>query len=271
MRYQDIDWNKLWREGRKQKSWKSKKSKDWDHRAEGFAERNINSFYADQFIRLIKPDPDWTVLDIGCGPGTLAIPLARRVKTVTAVDFSTDMLKQLQQRAAIEKISTINTIQGAWEDDWRQLDIKPHDVAVASRSLSVDDLKEALTKLNDWAIKTVFISDRVGPGPFDPDIFEAIGREFTPGPDYIYTVNLLYQMGIHAHVDFITLENTKTYGSPQKALESCGWMFDNMTAQEEKKLKIYVEDHLLQIDNANWQLKRRVPPKWALIWWHKER
>lgn len=269
MLYQDIDWNKLWQEGRKKKSWKNKKGKDWDARAKGFAERNVGSPYVDRFINLIHPDPNWTVLDIGCGPGTLAIPLAKIVKKVTAVDFSTDMLKELQQRAEKEKLNNINTIHGSWEDNWQKIGIKPHDVAIASRSLAVNDLKTALKKLNDHTNKTVFISDRVGPGPFDPDIFEAIGREFKPGPDYIYTVNLLYQMDIHARVDFITIDAAKTYPSPQKALESCAWIFDTLTAQEEKKLEVYVENHLVKINDTKWQLKRRLPPQWALIWWHK--
>lgn len=269
MRYQDIDWNKMWRENRKQKSWKPKKNKDWDKRAAGFAERNLSSPYTDYFLDIIKPSPGWTVLDVGSGPGTLAIPLARIVKKVTAVDFSTDMLNELRKRVSQENLKNIDTIQAAWEDDWQQAGIIPHEIAIASRSLSVDDLKAALTKLNDYATKAVFIADRVGAGPFDPDVFRAIGREFNPGPDYIYTVNLLYQMGIHAHIDFITLEGSKTYASPQKALESYSWMLDDMTPAEEQRLAAWVNERLVQTEESTWQLRRRHPAQWALIWWRK--
>ena len=269
MRYQDIDWNRMWRENRKRKSWKRKINKDWDKRAAGFAERNITSPYVDHFLNIIKPKPSWTVLDVGSGPGTLAIPLARNVKKITAIDFSADMLHELQKRAGQENIININTIQTAWEDDWQQAGIVPHEVTIASRSLSVDDLKAALTKLDEYATKAVFIGDRVGSGPFDPDVFQAVGREFNPGPDYIYTLNLLYQMGIHAHVDFITIDGSKTYSSPQKALESYTWMLDDLTPEEGLKLAAWLKERLVQIDESTWQLHRRHPAEWAVIWWHK--
>lgn len=268
MLYQDIDWNKLWGAARRGKSWKSKTSKEWDERARGFAERNIDSVYIDKFITLIKPAADWTVLDIGSGPGTLAVPLSRIVTKITAVDFSSAMIEELQQRIKTEKLTNIDTVISSWADNWSYFGIKPHDVVIASRSLAVDDLKASLTKLNDWAKKTVFISDRVGAGPFDPDIFKAIGREFTPGPDYIYTVNLLYQMGINAYVDFITIDRIKTYQTPQKVVESCKWMIHNMTVREEKNLEVYIKDNLIKINNDKWQLQRSVSPKWAVIWWN---
>lgn len=49
------------------------------------------------------------------------------------------------------------------------------------------------------------ITDRVCHGTCDPDAFAAIGRPLNPGPDYLYTVNLLYQLGIRTTVDFIQL------------------------------------------------------------------
>ncbi|MFN2332922.1 MAG: class I SAM-dependent methyltransferase, partial [Wenzhouxiangellaceae bacterium] len=41
-----------------------------------------------------------TVLDLGCGPGRHALPLARAGLDVTAVDTSEALLEQLRQRAA---------------------------------------------------------------------------------------------------------------------------------------------------------------------------
>lgn len=270
MRYEEIDWNALWQQARRAKSWKKKQESDWDKRAAGFAARNIDSPYAGQFLDKIALAPEWTVLDIGCGPGTLSLPLARRVRQVTAVDFSAAMLAELRRRMDDEKRDNITLVQAAWEDDWEQLGILPHEVAIASRSLSVQDLRGALVKLDRWATKAVFLTDRVGAGPFDPDIFAAIGREFHPGPDYIYTVNLLYSLGIHARVDFITLEDTRRYASLEEAVRSYGWMVDDLTSAEAAKLRTHVQAHLRQDADRGWQLKRRLPPKWALIWWRKD-
>lgn len=260
----------MWQEARHSKPWPVKKNTDWDKRAPSFAQRNIASPYVEKFLSFLRIDPNWTVLDVGCGPGTLSLPLAQKTKQVTAVDYSTAMLEELQKLAAQKNLENIFPIQASWEDDWTEKKISPHDVAIASRSLSVDNLQAALTKLDRWALRAVYIADRVGAGPFDPDIFAAVGRSFHPGPDYIYTVNILYSMGIHAHVDFIKLDSMRTYTSPDEAFQSNAWMLDNMTSEEEKKLRSYIQENLHRTENSTWVLHRRTPPKWALIWWHKD-
>ncbi|HIJ89715.1 MAG: class I SAM-dependent methyltransferase [Desulfobulbaceae bacterium] len=267
MRYQDIDWDDMWRESRSQKSWKKKKNSDWDRRAASFAERNIDSPFVAQFMSRIRIEHDWTVLDVGCGPGTLAIPLAGQMRKVTALDYSASMLSELDKLAKGAGRNNIQTIQTSWDDDWQALGIGRHDVAIASRSLSVEDLKGALTKLNAWADKAVYVVDRVGAGPFDPDLFRAIGRNFQPGPDYIFTVNILYTLGIHAHVDFITLNNKRIYGSREEALQSYRWMVDDLTALEEEQLTSYVDAQLNELGPKTWQFTRQTAPQWALIWW----
>ncbi|MFI6733107.1 class I SAM-dependent methyltransferase [Nonomuraea sp. NPDC050451] len=44
--------------------------------------------------------PDSTVLDLGCGPGTVAIPLAPGVREVLAVDPDEEMLETGRRLAA---------------------------------------------------------------------------------------------------------------------------------------------------------------------------
>lgn len=271
MRYQDIDWNGIWRQARAETSWQRKKSRDWDRRAASFARRNMDSPFVRLFLSRLAVEPGWSVLDVGSGPGTLSIPLARMGLRVTALDYSAAMLEELNRQAQAESLTNIRTRQAAWEDDWQALDIPRHDVAIASRSLAVDDLAGALAKLDRWAGKAVYIVDRVGSAPFDPDLFAAVGREFRPGPDYIFTVNILYTLGIHAHVDFITLDADRLYGSREEALDSCRWMLENLTPEEEERLAAYVDANIAPVaDGTGWRLSRRQPPRWALIWWRKE-
>lgn len=269
MEYQDIDFNRLWQEARRRKSWKKKKKTDWDRRARGFAERNLDSRYAELFLDMLRPEPHWRILDIGCGPGTLALPLAERVREVTAVDFSQAMLAELEKQAAARKLANIRTVQASWTDDWTALAIPPHEVAISSRSLSVDDLEAALIKINDWATEKVFIADRVGSGPFDPDLFAALGRPFDPGPDFIFTVNILYQLGIHPHIDYIEIDKTKIFANREEALHSCLWMFDDLTPEEESRLASYLDERLIGNNDGTLTLARKNQVKWALLSWDK--
>lgn len=56
------------------------------------------------------------VLDIGAGTGSLAIPLARSGANVTALDFSQEMLKKMEQRAKDENIPTLRTLFKSWDE-----------------------------------------------------------------------------------------------------------------------------------------------------------
>ena len=95
----------------------------WDKRAEGFA-KNIKGDRREKRTSDIFSLIEGTglsldgaeVLDIGCGPGTLAIPLAKMGARVTALDISAEMLKRMQSRAREENVSFAEVIFAPWSD-----------------------------------------------------------------------------------------------------------------------------------------------------------
>ena len=265
---ENLDWNRLWQQAKSKKTWKSKNASDWDKKAASFAKRTSTSIYIDLFLQLLNPRQEWSILDAGCGPGTLALPLASRVRRVSGLDFSEKMLAILQQKAAKRGLANITLYHGSWEDDWQKLRIVPHDVAIASRSLAVADLKAALVKLSSHAREKVVITDRVKHGPFDPDAFAAIRRPLKTGPDYIYTLNLLYQMGYLPRVDYIELEKELCYPNAREAMESYLWMFRDLDDREKKLLKNYVQSITTMSGDGSITLHRRQAPTWAFISWN---
>ena len=267
--YADIDWNRLWQTARRQKSWKEKSVSDWDRKAQAFADRNADSPYAALVLSRLPLDASMTVLDIGAGPGTLALPLSHWVASVTALDYSPQMLSILRQRAEERNLANIRTIACSWEDDWEACGVGVHDMAIASRSLGVNDLTGALLKLDAHARKFVFITDRISPAPFDPAAFRAIGRPFDSGPDYIYTVNALYGMNIHPNVEVLELEKDLLFVSMDEALASYTWMFQDLTVTESQKLHRYLSSRIISSDKDGLVLRREFPPRWAMIWWKK--
>jgi CTP:molybdopterin cytidylyltransferase MocA/SAM-dependent methyltransferase len=58
--------------------------------------------------------PDDVVLDVGAGAGRYALPLARRVREVVAIDPSEAMLRTLASDAADHGIANVRTIPGRW-------------------------------------------------------------------------------------------------------------------------------------------------------------
>ena len=120
---------------------------------------------------------------------------------------------------------------------------------------------------NNFARKKIVITDRVGHGPFDPEAFAAVGRELKTGPDYIYTVNLLYQMGINARVDFIELETSLPCSTMDEAMEFYSWMFHDLTEEEKKQLKKYVQSITTSASDGTYTVLRKQAPTWAYISW----
>jgi cyclopropane fatty-acyl-phospholipid synthase-like methyltransferase len=95
-----IDWNQAWRDDCKARS-QGDNREFWNRRAPSFAKHRQEDGaddYVESFLRVMQPQPDWSVLDVGCGPGTLAIPLAKTVRRVTGLDFSSAMIEILRNR-----------------------------------------------------------------------------------------------------------------------------------------------------------------------------
>lgn len=267
--YSEIDWALLRSNALAEKGWKSKTSSDWDQKARSFAGRNTGAEYSDLFVSSLPLRPEYSVLDIGSGPGTLSLPISRKVASVTALDYSKGMLDTLESIAKQEEITNVKTCLCAWEDDWHDKGIVPHDIAIASRSIGVKDLHAALKKINSFGSKYVFLSDRIGSTPFDSGAFDAIGRPFQPGPDYIFTLNILYTLGIHPNIKVLRLAQENTFRDMDHAVEAYRWMFKDLTIKERSLLEQYLIKQTVAKDEGQVTIRRSSPPEWALIWWRQ--
>ncbi len=68
-------------------------------------------------------------------------------------------------------------------------------------------MRQAMSKLNNQARLRVYTTHLVSTSFVSPAIQRAAGREVIELPNYIFALNVLYQMGIYAHVDFIRGQN----------------------------------------------------------------
>lgn len=266
MEFQQVDWNEVWRAGQDTQKAEKYDPKSWDKRADEFSRAAAVGDYADQFLAIMQPEPDWTVLDMGCAVGTLAVPLAEKVRSVTAADPSERMRELLRERCQTEGIRNISVVDGSWSTSWDSKDIGPHDVVVGSRSLLVADLRGALLKAQQFARKKVFLSTIVGDGPHNRQMVEAIGRAFTPSADYIVAVNLLRQLGIYADVAFTYHEHREIYTDIDAAVDSARWMLRGMNQAEETRLRSYLSDALEPCEGGL-RYRFRRPVRWAVLSW----
>lgn len=73
----------------------------WNLVDEAYAEHGVHFLrpYARDAIALAAPAADARVLDVACGPGTLALLIAPEVAQVAALDFAATMIDRLRERA----------------------------------------------------------------------------------------------------------------------------------------------------------------------------
>lgn len=85
----------------------------WDNVATGYADELPALFghYAEDALALAGVGPTDDILDVATGPGTLALRAAGRVASVTALDFSEEMLRVLRSRAAAAGVN-VRTVHG---------------------------------------------------------------------------------------------------------------------------------------------------------------
>ena len=89
--------------------------------------------------------PAARALDLGCGPGTIAIPLAHRVAEVVAVDPDEDMITEGRRLALSQGVANIEWLQATAED--LPLDLGPFQVATLGQSFHWMDRDTVLRKL----------------------------------------------------------------------------------------------------------------------------
>lgn len=112
--------NELYKDnwGRNQGDTEAKETPDyWSKMAELFSKKAhsvASRKETIQFLNKFNWSKNETVLDVAAGPGTHSIPLSNYVKHITATDFSSEMLNQLQKKAKEENVTNIETICGRW-------------------------------------------------------------------------------------------------------------------------------------------------------------
>jgi SAM-dependent methyltransferase len=280
----EIDWEKLWIEAKKG-SVLEKRPEDleieiYDRGAEEYRDavkkksyeyRQILD-YGQQMIDVIKDiiNPDFEVLDIGAGPGTLAIPLARLVRKVTALDPSKGMLEVLEKSAVAEGIDNIETINKTWQAVNDAEIRERYDLVISSEVVwQFDDVGVQLMRMHDASRRYCCATLHAGlTDDMDSELWSRImNKEYTFGVDYIYIYNILYSKGIYANVEVIDSDFIFEK-SVNDAIRYYEYIF-GLDTEVTPKVKEIIRDYV--VENAvNGVYRRESEVKNAVMWWEKK-
>lgn len=263
----DVDWAGFWAE-----RLEDKVDKDWDKAAPGFFKRTRKEDYNDALFDKLILDENDTVLDVGCGEGSVTVPLAKRVKKVMGLDSSPKMLEYLKKRAQENSISNIKTILKPIEEI-KYEEIGDADVVVCSRSLNgIIPIEEVLSELNKIANKYVFITI-FGPEnkKIEKDFDRRIGKLTENFPDYNYFFNILFNMGIYANIERFDLNNYREYDSIEEAVDNGKFRLDLYSDEEKEELKKYLTEILTKDEKTGKLFNVKDKADWIMVWWKKEK
>jgi SAM-dependent methyltransferase len=212
---------------------------------------------------------DSRVLDIGAGTGVLSVPLAARGCEVTAVEPSPVMAEALIEYQRGQKTREISLIPKRWEDVTLEELGKPYDAVIASYSLMVTDVGEAVLKMQRACHGTAHIFwfltqplwARVNAGVWK----EIHGTEFYGEPTADCLWQVLYEMGIYANLTVEDGCDPAYYSSIEDAVMEFHGRMNCTTPKQDAILRAYFARTLAKSGKGYFVSGQALG---AHIWWN---
>ncbi len=284
------DWNEEWKHLQRVRR-RADDSQWWNKRSKNFSTKDAPNPYVEQFLDLAAVQPGETVFDMGCGTGSLAVPLALAGHKVVAGDFSQGMLDEMAKRMEEAGVTSVFPKLMSWDEDWDALGVREGmvDVCLASRSIATFDLRDSLLRLDKVARRRACVTMTTGSSPrTDKRILHAIGLANEQGNEYQYAFNILVNEGLQPTVDYIDSVRKDTFDDLKEACADFGRMVEEAVgadnaeevAEGKKRLRSWLEANLVSNEDAGKLDKKGIAEKglrlktprvitWAFIAWNK--
>ena len=146
----------------------------------------------------------------------------------------------------------------------------PYDVVIASLSLTMDDIRAALEKMDAssrqyvclyWFVDLPFWERMYA------DLWEPLhGTPYYAGPKADCLFNVLYQMGIYANVEMMPLDKEYRFPSRDEMTEFFYRRFSAKTPEQQETVGKYLEP---LIRNEGAEIVISGDSTFAKIWWKK--
>jgi len=160
-----------------------------------------------------------SALDVGAGCGALTVPLARRLKRVTALEPAPAMVEALQERLRRARLRNVRILPQAWGE----AAVPRHDLLLAANvPLPWDRAGELLAGLERAAGRRIVLIHRVDTGRdkfyFDELYPLLFNQPYPRKRDYRGVLAALHGLEVHAEVRVIEYDFDQPFADLDEAL-----------------------------------------------------
>jgi SAM-dependent methyltransferase len=228
----------------------------WNRRAARFTAQTQENSVVERIMKVVHMlghkdalKRDSRVLDIGSGPGNFAIPIARRVRQVVALDPESEMLEILAKRAAEAEVVNIVPVRQSWEEvDLDQAGWRGSFDAVLALMVppfnGVANLQKMLA-----ACRGVFMAGGHlrRDDPVRRELWQELGLGEMPDfcPDPFYAYHWLYASGYYPDLEMEHYYSLRQL-APEEAraeLEDSVYPYLELTPAVSEQIRKFVEQH----------------------------
>jgi precorrin-6B methylase 2 len=212
-----------------------------------------------------------TVLDIGCGPGRISVPMAQRAKSVTSLDQSSKMLAHCKRNAQEAGVKNLKPLELDWKDAVLGKNLEQHDIVIASRSVGMHDIR----KISSFARKYVVVIAWAN-APNIPmiisDLFEGVGegRRFPMMRidrrlGYNLAYNTIYDAGYDPNIRIVLDGFTRDFTAKAEAYEDLWQLQETGIKSPTPVFKKNVDKWLSRNKDGGVTFRRET--RSYVIWW----
>ena len=216
------------------------------------------------------------IIDFGAGCGALSIPLALKVKKVTAVEPSQWMLNLLRARTAKAGVKNIRTFKAGWKVSGSKRDllseVKPHDAVIcANLPPNVVCNVKFFHYISKLAKKYVIYLNGAGKWNrfYYDDLYPMLlNKKYGQGGDYLNTYAFLHKQGIYANVDVFEFKLDQPFNNFEEAMDFWRHRLKiKLSSRKEKLLADFLKKKLISSERGSSLTAAFGTRRAAVMWW----
>lgn len=217
-----------------------------------------------------------SVIDIGAGCGALSVPIARKVKKVTAIEPSKWMFELLLKRSKKAGIKNIRAYNTGWKGNMFQgglhSTIKSHDMVICANLphnlVCNRGFLEYITKISSKYIVFIQSAGRWNRFYYEDLYPKLLKKRYKREADYIETYFFLHKQGIFANIKMFDYYFDQPFDDFNDALDFWKHRLKlKLTSKKEKILADFLNKKLVPLGRAGALTAPFGLRKAALIWW----